>query len=272
MLPTDYIPDVRSRIDDARDYIDDFKLKAGRFFDGHPYSIVSEEEAKGETKIVRYRFIVLREVPAGLRAPVRSCISDLRESLDNLVWGLSQVVGASPSCKIAFPVCLSEFPTTPKDNSAFQTWVRCNQAVLSKFPAGAEALIRNLQPFNTYDGSDMGHPVYVLNKLCNQKKHKMPFHIAGVHQIMRIGVDYLTLQKPHFITLPSQAIENNAVVLELSMPTRQSAQGNKPHLPVYIAFDKDSPAPNAPVYEFLINMHRFVRDEVVAKFEPFFPK
>jgi hypothetical protein len=147
MRPTDYMPQVRSRIGAAWEHIQDFKLKSSRFFDGNPYAIVGEEEPKGANKIVRYRFIVRREIPAGLRIPISGCLFELRAILDNLVWGLSQVAGERPSCGIKFPVYLTEFSPNQRERT-FETWTRDNQTVLSRFPTGALDLVRRLQPFN----------------------------------------------------------------------------------------------------------------------------
>jgi hypothetical protein len=214
--------------------------------------------------------VARREIPAGLRAPITGCLGELRAILDNLVWGLSQVVGEPASCGIDFPVFLTEVSPVPKLKT-FETWARDNRAILSKFPTGAEALVRQLQPFNAYKESQAGtsHPIYILNKLINQDKHKMPLHIAGVHQKAGLFVDYLASKGP--LSFPTgQALENNPIIIELTMPSSDSIQGFKPQAFIYIAFDKDSFATGAPVYEFLVNMHDFIRDEVVAKFEPFF--
>jgi len=96
MRPTDYMPQVRDRLDAAWGYIEDFKLRCGRFFDTQPYRIVAEQEPKGANKVLRYRFVVLREVPAGLRRPVTGCVAELRPILDNIIYGLSQIVGERP--------------------------------------------------------------------------------------------------------------------------------------------------------------------------------
>jgi len=279
MQLTDFMPIFISRIATAREHIDDFKLKSGKFFDTNPYAIVSEEEPKGANKIIRYRFIVRREVSAGLRIPITSCILELRSTLDNLVWGLSQVVGEPPSSKIGFPVCEIEFASIAiKQKWCFKAWLRQYQSIISKFPTGAIDLIRQLQPFNPYKGSQTGtnHPIYILNSLANQDKHKMPLKVTGINQD---GPMHLSRSDGRPVTISAgttfqfdKTLEHNSVILEMTMPASQPIDNFQVSAVTYIAFDKNSPAPNAPVYEFLINMHDFVRDEVIAKFEPFFPK
>jgi hypothetical protein len=60
--------------------------------------------------------------------------------------------------------------------------------------------------------------------------------------------------------------------MTVTMPASQPSENVEFKIASHITFDKNSPASGAPVYEFLINMHDFIRDEVIAKFEPFFPK
>jgi hypothetical protein len=176
------MPEIRSRLDAAREHIEDFHIKADRFFQGHPNTIIREEQINGETKVVCYRFVVLQNIPPNLGTPIRACVAELRPILDNLVWGLSQIVGERPSCGIKFPVYSTEFPVTPKAK-AFNTWVSDHNSILSKFPAGAVDLIRQLQPFNTYNRGQWfsSHPIYSLNKIANQDKHKMPLKVSGVN-------------------------------------------------------------------------------------------
>jgi hypothetical protein len=100
----DYIPQARGRLDAAWDYIQDFKTKSDQFFDSNPYTVITEQEFKGETKILRYRFKVLRQPPQRLREPVTAGLSELRATLNNLVWGLSQILGASCS-RLRYRAC-----------------------------------------------------------------------------------------------------------------------------------------------------------------------
>jgi len=273
MQPTDYIPEIRNRLATAKEFIDDFKLKSDIFFNSKPYTIVTEEEVHGDSKIVRNRFIVRREIPDGLRVPVRMSLTELRDILDNLVWGLAQVVGEPYSCEIAFPVYQMEFP--PRSNPgarSFEGWIKRNQRILSKFPAGAQPLITQLQPFNAYKENQVGshHPIFILNKLVNDKKHKIALQITGVHSY-GVHAGHLKLTGPAHIG-PGQPLQHNSVITEVTVPVSDLSPNFEIKVATYIAFDKNGPLLGAPVYEFLIYMHSFIRDEIVTKFETFFPK
>ncbi len=54
------------------------------------------------------------------------------------------------------------------------------------------------------------------------------------------------------------------------MPSNQPIDNFQISAMTYIAFDKNSAVPDAPVLDFLINMHDFIRDEVIDKFKQYF--
>jgi hypothetical protein len=268
MRNVDHIQEARGRLNAANDYISDFKMKVDMFTNSKPYNIIPEVELNGETKIFRYRFMVSREISAGLRTPVRACIAELREILDNLVWGLSQHVGEPDSCKIAFPTFLTEHPDKPNED-CFDKWFRKYRKVLSKFPTDAQALIRQLQPFNPDKRWQRGknHPIYVLNKLAVQTKHKMPLCVVRVAGNVNVSLKNWTLGT---VKHPPDVFEHNSIILEIPIPANKPAGDLEFKVATQIIFDKEGPAHGQPVYDFLVNMHGFVKDEVIAKFEPFF--
>ena len=273
MLTTDYITEARKRLTAAKECIDDFKLKSEIFFNSNPYAIVTEEEVHGDSKIIRNRFIVRNEIPDALRVPVRTALTELRDILDNLVWGLSQVVGEPYSCEIAFPVYQNEFPPSSNPGArSFEGWMKSNKRILSKFPAGAQSLIRQLQPFNVYKESQVGtrHPIFILNKLVNDKKHKIALQITEAHSY-GIHTGNLKISGPARIG-PERPLRHNSVITEVTVPVSGLAPNFGISVATNIAFDENGPVFGAPVHNFLIYIHTFIGDEVVTKFEPFFSK
>jgi hypothetical protein len=162
-MPTfNYVSAIKHRLDAAQDRIDEFKAKSSRLFLCRPHAILCEEKQNGEIKLLRYRFMVHREIPAGLRIPNVGSLLQHRAIVDNLVWALSKKIGERPSYGIKFPVCLTEYPSTPNVR-AFETSIRDNKTILTRFPIGPIDLIRQLPPFNPYNGDKVGvtHPVYI---------------------------------------------------------------------------------------------------------------
>jgi hypothetical protein len=135
-MSIDYISDALVRLEVARNQIDVFTEKCKKFFETNPSEIICEIEQQGSIKIVRYRFVVKKSVPSTLNIPVTICIAQLRPILDHMVYGLSQISGASPSCGIDFPVYRKESSIDTKDKT-FETWIQKYQSTLSKFPKNA---------------------------------------------------------------------------------------------------------------------------------------
>jgi hypothetical protein len=113
-----------------------------------------------------------------------------------------------------------------------------------------------------------------LNKLANQDKHKRSLTVAGVNQqgparLSRADGRPITLSGGTTIKT-NQRLENNSIIMELPMPSNQPIDNFQISAMTYIAFDKNSAVPDAPVLDFLINMHDFIRDEVIDKFKQYF--
>jgi hypothetical protein len=99
----------------------------------------------------------------------------------------------------------------------------------------------------------------------------MPLQITGVHKDGDISLGCpLTIIGGTTLQF-GKTLEHNSVILEMIVPASQSTQNFKVNAVTYVAFDQNSPAIGVPVYEFLVNIHNFIRDEVITKFEPFFP-
>ena len=143
-------------------------------------------------------------------------------------------------------------------------------------------MIRQLQPFNPDKQGKFGtnHILYVLNKLANQDKHKIPIHVSGINQNLgalvrgpiKVTAHSLAEARDNPLMITTGPLKPNSVIVQLTVPTNQPANDIEPQIAAYIAFDQEEPAAGAPVYEFLVNIHDFIRDEVIANFEPFFPK
>jgi hypothetical protein len=172
------------------------------------------------------------------------------------------------------PVCDTEHAVSPKDRRCYDYWIGHNQRILSRFPTGARDLIRSLQPFNPYKRGETGtaHPIYILNKLANQDKHRQPLQVTGFYQ-----GGFLTLKENSRMTIImnprpyiTTILDHDCIFAEMTVPTSQPADAQEAKPLTCITFDKNGPGAHIRVYEFLIEMHNFIRDEIVTKFEPFF--
>ena len=256
---TNYMELAHSRVERAWEHIQQFISEADSFLETNPYRVIREVNTEASGYLVRYRFKADRQPPVRLRFLVGDAVHNLRSTLDNLVWSLGQISGEQSSSQLAFPVCIKE--------------ERFNMKILPmlrRLPPDAQSLIENLQPYNRRDDPE-GHPLYILNRLWNDDKHETPLVVRGFQSSTGLGIR--RGGQVHIVAgkLSVGATGDDAEVMSLLMPDSQSVANLKPAFTADIAFDKVGPARGAIVRKLLVDLHDFVRDEVVEKFAPFFP-
>ena len=250
---------AHSRVEWAREHIEQFIREADSFLKTDPYSVVPEIHAQPRGYILRYRFKVDRQPPIGLSLLTGDAIHNLRSTLDNLVWNLGQISGESPKSQLAFPVCIEE------------EWFKMKVLyTLKRLPIDAQALIENLQPYNRRD-DPQGHQVYILNRLWNDDKHETPPVVAGLQSGLGLGIRGGGRVNIGSGRISTGATDDGAEIMNFSMPDLQSITKLKPVFKVDVAFDKNGPARGAIARKLLFDLYDFIRNEVVEKFAPFFP-
>jgi hypothetical protein len=252
----DYMEIAHLRVNRAWEHIEQFKLEADSFLKTDPYRVIPQVNAQGSGYVIRYFFKVDRQPPIRLSLLAGDAIHNLRSVIDNLIWNLGQISGESPKSELAFPVSLDEN--------------RFKEKILPRYkrlPLDAQALIESLQPYNRKDNPE-GHLLYILNRLWNDDKHETPPIVAGVHSSTGIGARGRVIIRSGKVS--TGATDDGAEVMIFSVPDRQSVNNLKPVFKVSVAFDKNGPARGVTAYKLLIDLHNFVRDEVVNKFAPFF--
>src|SRR5207245_7717261 len=140
---------------------------------------------------------------------IGDCIHNARSALDNLVCALIRRHDLFHRCKSrAFPICDTD------DKYA----KRKAQGDLDGVPALAITFIDNLQP-HIRGNTAHQDPLWLLNELSNQDKHRVPTVVASFHQrtqlaIFEKGSDELVL------LLNSPRLKANAPLLLTDIPPR----------------------------------------------------
>ncbi len=247
-----------SRVEWAWEHIEQFIRQADSFLKTDPYCVISEIHTQPSGYVMHYFFKVNRQPPIRLSFLIGDAIHNLRSTLDNLVWNLGQISGEPSGSQLAFPICVEE------------NWFKMKELPrLKRLPIDAQALVDNLQPYKR--GNDpKGHELYILNRLWNDDKHETPVIVAGVQISTGLGARGKVHIKSGKVS--SGATDDGAEIMVLSFTDMQSVYNLKPIFKVDVAFDKIGPARGAIARKLLLDIHKFVRDEVVDKFAPFFPK
>jgi len=163
-----------------------------------------------------------------------------------------------PNSKLTFPICIQE------------KRFRNKLPELKRLPPDIKKIIENLQPFNKQDDPE-SHPLYILDRLWNDDKHETPHIVAGIYVSTGIrvrGTVNITSLEVH---TNGRAIADGTEFMRLEVPDKQSIHNFVPKVVFEVAFASDESANGAIAQPLIVNLHDFVRDEVVYKFAPFFP-
>jgi hypothetical protein len=162
---------VLAKLERADEHWVAFDELLGEFLASQPYSIYTEYDLKTGWHSLRWN--VLREPPLERLALLfGDMISNLRTTLDYLVWQLVLAGGSRPGRRTGFPVVRKE-----KD------WEVQSKAALRGVAPEWVAEIRALQPFNWPERTAI-HPLAILDHVNNLNKHRfLPVAVVSVEQL-----------------------------------------------------------------------------------------
>lgn len=200
------------------------------------------------------------EPSLSLSCIISDCLINLRTALDYIVYELATKYGE--------PVIHNMFPIS-NTSDAFNRQVE-ERDRLHDVPARARAIIESLQPYNSIRVKRFWHPLYVLNRLTNTDKTRLlsltvacaprpTFVLNGSHGPIRINV--LSINKPFHngTRIAAQRI----IEIQADEVSLRIERG------LYVAF-KDVPWEEFSAETVLSSVVKFIKDDVLPKFEPFF--
>jgi hypothetical protein len=178
----------------------------------------------------------------------------LRSGLDQLAWQLALITTDKPSGKTCFPV-ESKCPL-PSDK-------RYTEKIRS-IPPVALQVIESLQPYR--DQSRLKQdPLWQLNKLCNIDKHRQ----------VAIGHIPFRLEAEANVVLTARPNFQNGILVSIPLADKDKLELKieVPDIPFGDPIDTaDAIADFEITLDGLRKIYDFVRNDVVPKFEAFFPK
>ena len=219
------------------------------FLDLEPVTCTVEDEP--ENGICVFRFHV-KNVPGEIPLLLGELAYNLRSSLDQLAWQLALLSGHTPLRATAFPIH-SDRTKGSEDRFRRVTW---------DIPCEAIEIIKSLQPYERGNGFD-GHPLWRLNELCNIDKH-MTIPVNGTI------VDFATGPADCCETFSWGRTDDGAIMgIPLEIKDKVYFKPSPPEL----VFGRPSDEPGTP-FEIkqrdIAEIHEFVRDSVIPRFERFF--
>ena len=232
----------------AQRHLEALQGEIGVFLGSEPVTCTEQDDIEKRVHIFRFE---LRPMPVEIPLLVGEILYNLRSGPDHLVWQLSLLSRRTPSRDTAFPVH-SDRSRRSEDRFRRATW---------DIPCEAVEIIKSLQPY-TRGENFKSHPLWQLNKLSNVDKHisipinstelkfdsgppdiKARFSYVNIYQGVEVSVPLEVKDKIYF----------------------------KPRAPELIFGSPiDDPSPPFEITRGIAEIHEFVRDEVIPRFDRFF--
>lgn len=261
----------QQRLDRARYHLDSLKEEVVAWLEEDPHRTWTVTEAEDDVpkKIVYCQ--VLRKPPSHLRLIVGDCVHNLRSALDNLAFELALAHKRGALSKgiqkdSAFPILQQDIEENEKSMERFKTATRgmCSDA---------KTVIEQLQPYKR--GKDYAHhPLWRLNELSNQDKHRLPpvasaVTLGPVAYFVPEGIEAADV-KPLYT-----AFEDRAAILSYPAFDKDGAEVNIDCLPDFsVGFSnlvsKELLGQDIP--ELLKVIHWYINNKVVPPLKPYLEK
>ncbi|HEU4713891.1 MAG TPA: hypothetical protein VFS76_20155 [Pyrinomonadaceae bacterium] len=221
-------------------------------------TILAKKRPKGDSSFDLY--INFPDPPLSLSCAISDCIQNLRTALDYLVYELALPAGEPPIHNL-FPIC-----NTPQ---VYERQVEQRDR-LHNVPDKARAIIESLQPYNARGGKRFSHPLYILNKLINADKYRLP----ALTVICRPQPTFIRNESngPNRIEGKSitEPFQNGARLTDQRLTEIQADEVTmRIERGIYLPF-KDLPWTDSAADTVLGKVVWFVKDQVVPRFESFF--
>lgn len=253
----DFVQLAKLRLGWAARTIQSFHDGVQAFLDTDPFELAAH--ADSDWYVIRFH--VRKDIPKSLSFLAADAVHNLRAVVDNLVWGVGQLHGASANLAM-------EFRDT---RTKYDRWFEANK--VGKLPVALQKWLLCQQLFSQPGG--LRSRLHRLNKLWNADKHRLPMLMGGAMAAGNIASTGNIEARMSGIFSP---LEDGDEV----MAFRAIDGGDAtlcPKFTVDVAFDKNTNPQQSDLDVlmldresgsarlFLWNTHRYIREEVLPVFE-----
>lgn len=170
--------DARDRLSQSQKRFVEFGEEFTKYSEAD--SVVIEKSLREEAgkSYAVFAFRVKEPIPNDLRLTFGESLAQLRNALDNVTVSLALKYKLAKAEKSSFPVFRNE--DSQDGGPSFNRWKKSYP-----FPEDVEKVFSLFQPYkrctspNDREFVDETHPLYVLNKLSQIDKHRMPLQICA---------------------------------------------------------------------------------------------
>ncbi|PKB58314.1 MAG: hypothetical protein BZY83_07830 [SAR202 cluster bacterium Casp-Chloro-G2] len=251
---TNYMDTFRLRVKRARQNITNFDRVSRNFFEPSPYKVITKIKPRVNDDWLEIHIEIIKDTPRSLGFIFAECIHNLRSVVDNVIWQLGQKHGTPD--RISFPVTVHCKYFTPLLTDKTNT--------LSLLPTKALKVIEELQPYHR--GNPQDHPLWILNRLWNDDKHRTPVVVATISNDTVLDVQAGGIGQ----WFGPMSLDHDFQLMGVAIPKYVKIDPELHFTHEVILKINGQVAGGTNARELLLKLHDFVRDEIVEKFKPFF--
>lgn len=213
-----------------------------------PITVTKQDDVEKGIHIVRFE---VKPIPNSIPLLIGEWAYNLRSGLDQLAWQLALLSGRTPHKSTAFPI----------------HWDRSRETLFRNrtrdIPTEAVTTIESLQPYNRGDGFSRD-PLWKLNEICNLDKHAT----------MPVSFTHLAVKAiPGDSRVPVDRVDRDNGA-ELHVPIADKSDIDFEPSEFDLVFGRPINEPGSIdlrfMYGDITDIHEFVRDSVIPRFERFF--
>jgi hypothetical protein len=246
----DGIENAQTKLAWAQTHLKLLNLEIEKFSQSNPYTLTAVDDLEHERYILRLQ---LSDVPSHICLIAGDAIYNMRSSLDQLVWSLARLNGIPK--RTAFPIVDGPTLTTSK--------LKSFENSLVGVPAGAICEIAALQPYHR-GAAYKSHPLWRLNEICNLDKHR---RIPANGSAAILNFPKITPEESASIL----TIETTDTGFVISAPIAFKHKLD-PHSTMQFAVNFGGDVSGiSETFRSLDNIHKFIAESVLPRFEGFFP-
>jgi len=258
---------IKLRMQRAQEHREELELAIQGFLKTNPYEIVHEfgdwplqipppPHVDARKGVHTYRVTTRHPIPSRIPILAGECLQGLRSALDYVAWQLALAQSDKPPQNTAFPIFCAE-----------KAYERDRLRFIGGINPAIHPIFDSVQPYHVGDKATE-HPLWVLHRLANDDKHKVPYVIGSLPSGLGFdrppGVDAAIIGKVG----PFEDGEVVATVAIIAGTEPETQLGTL--ISFGIGFGTDTPAHGRPLIAE-IDRIGIAAGVTIEKFESFFP-
>lgn len=157
------------KLENARFHLGRLDEELGKFLKSDPYTLIRHEQRTPEKHALSYTLSVKHHPSHGVSLIIGDCLYNLRSALDHLTFALAPKPGASRNLtQVQFPIY-----------DSVESFDEKSERRIGHLPDEIRAVFRRFQP-DTGGHRLHTHPLWLLNELGNEDKHRYLVLATGV--------------------------------------------------------------------------------------------